>query len=745
MSTKTIYKRIALVAVATLGAGVLSVAPASAAAVLDANMAQTGTAGTNNSIVVAGTAATAINTVTTDTALACGYKITDPLGNVAYIGTGVANATVGTATIAASVCTLTFATTYLTTTGKWAIGYVADTVAADLNTEAKIIAAYAVGASSEDTAFFVTKATPSFSGGTGRTVTSATAISQDVNGVVTVNIVADNASSSYVVSSTGVGSMTSAFATDAGFTAQTLTATANDVVVNNNGTTPAGGVTWTPAATTGKSFIQIKTSSAVAGEQKVSVTPLNASGTPGTPVTATITWGATPAVAAGTTTSVLNAGTGTTATGSDATVLVSKSATGQQANIIVTVKDQAGNALNGQTVSASISGPGLIAATATATAGTGNARVASVTLSSSQNVASIHVNADGTSGVGTISVSVGATVVATETVSFFDSPATVTAVQNHKVLSSAGGTAGITPAANAGTGADIANTPAVILTVLDKNGLRVTGLTTTQISAVSSDSTVMSETITLAQSDGTGAANTVSGNYNVQVSSVAKASGSTATLKFKVVVSAALGTFIESAPLTYTLGGAPASVALSLDKSSYSVGEAAVATLTLKDSSGNAARDGDHANILTAALTSSLAVNKALFGTTVSSLGGVATVSFNAPATSSDAWAITGTTGTGPSTAAEKGKALSASASVSNASADAATDAANEATDAANAATDAALAAADAADAATAAAQDASDAVAALSASVSKMISSLRAQITSLTNLVIKIQKKVKA
>ena len=88
---------------------------------------------------------------------------------------------------------------------------------------------------------------------------------------------------------------------------------------------------------------------------------------------------------------------------------------------------------------------------------------------------------------------------------------------------------------------------------------------------------------------------------------------------------------------------------------------------------------------------------------------------------------------------------LSATATVVNASVDAATDAANEATDAANAATDAALAAADAADAATAAAQDASDAVAALSATVAKLVASLKAQITSLTNLVIKIQKKVRA
>jgi len=78
-------------------------------------------------------------------------------------------------------------------------------------------------------------------------------------------------------------------------------------------------------------------------------------------------------------------------------------------------------------------------------------------------------------------------------------------------------------------------------------------------------------------------------------------------------------------------------------------------------------------------------------------------------------------------------------------SADAASDAAAEATDAANAATDAANAAAEAADAATAAAQDAADAVAALSTQVTEMVSALKKQITALTNLVIKIQKKVKA
>ncbi len=89
--------------------------------------------------------------------------------------------------------------------------------------------------------------------------------------------------------------------------------------------------------------------------------------------------------------------------------------------------------------------------------------------------------------------------------------------------------------------------------------------------------------------------------------------------------------------------------------------------------------------------------------------------------------------------------AVETAGTASDATAQAAADAAAEATDAANAATDAANAAAEAADAATAAAQDAADAVAALSTQVSEMVNALKKQITALTNLVIKIQKKVKA
>ena len=82
---------------------------------------------------------------------------------------------------------------------------------------------------------------------------------------------------------------------------------------------------------------------------------------------------------------------------------------------------------------------------------------------------------------------------------------------------------------------------------------------------------------------------------------------------------------------------------------------------------------------------------------------------------------------------------------VTNPGVDAATAASEAAEAAANDATDAAITAGEAAEAASALAQEAVDAVAELSASVTKLISALKAQITTLTNLVIKIQKKVKA
>jgi len=135
--------------------------------------------------------------------------------------------------------------------------------------------------------------------------------------------------------------------------------------------------------------------------------------------------------------------------------------------------------------------------------------------------------------------------------------------------------------------------------------------------------------------------------------------------------------------------------------------------------------------------TVTLTVDSATYGQTDDAAGYVGTSAVTA--------AVAGTTtGVGASLAPAGVNKVVLDTTAVTATSDA-VDAANEATDAANAATDAANAAAEAADAATAAAQDAQAAVAALASQVADLIAGIKAQITALTNLVIKIQKKVKA
>jgi hypothetical protein len=178
-----------------------------------------------------------------------------------------------------------------------------------------------------------------------------------------------------------------------------------------------------------------------------------------------------------------------------------------------------------------------------------------------------------------------------------------------------------------------------------------------------------------------------------------------------------------------------------------------VYTVTAKDANGYAVPDGLALSTYVASVASvgtagSLAAETGL--TDKSALGEWKTTKVAAPSSTTDittTFTLQGTAGTAHANLVKAlaGTKPTATFSVSNPSIDAATDAANEAAQAASDATDAALAAADAADAATTKAQEAVDAVATLSAQVSKLITALKAQITTLTNLVIKIQKKVKA
>jgi len=457
---------------------------------------------------------------------------------------------------------------------------------------------------------------------------------------------------------------------------QTVASAANATVTPISGTAgnfSAGArVVSTANDTTTLTSVNITATSTVAGVQTLTTQSINSTtGVVTTIGTATITFGAAPVVTASTSKVYLSAGEdcaaaddagGVTLASTAGVTLAAGNTTG--AALCITINDQNGTAINGQALSFTIAGPGLItAATGAGAATTGTVRAASLTATTqaATNRARLGITADGTSGVGTITVTSGTTVIATKTVTFYGAVKTLTAVQNHKIGSTAGAALGDGSAAPAAT--TTGTTAAVIITAKDANGVVVPGLT---ITAKSSDTTVMSETITVTADDGTKGAG--AGTYNVQVNSVANTSGKAATLTFRVMSGTTV--LAETAALPYTLGGAVATVALSLDKPTYSQGSAAVATLTLKDASGNPAFDGDHANILTAALSTSMSVVKTLaFSTTATSaasLGGTSKVSFNAPASATAEWKISGTTGAGPSV--DSAKALSATASVTDSS-----------------------------------------------------------------------------
>jgi len=242
------------------------------------------------------------------------------------------------------------------------------------------------------------------------------------------------------------------------------------------------------------------------------------------------------------------------------------------------------------------------------------------------------------------------------------------------------------------------------------------------------------------------------GGYAVTASSsTGSTSGKKATLTIRVVDPAVTtSTAYLTITKDVTLGGSVAKEVITLDASSYEPGAGMVVKVTATDSLGNPVYDG--------AATPTLTANKAISGSLTLSGHGVAGGYLNGVADTQ----VRDTDGTVLNAngvyAPAAGGNFRLSGTSGNATADlisvtgtvddgsgAAIDAANEATDAANAATDAANAAAEAADAATAAAQDAQAAVAELATQVASLIAGIKAQITSLTNLVIKIQKKVKA
>jgi hypothetical protein len=407
---------------------------------------------------------------------------------------------------------------------------------------------------------------------------------------------------------------------------------------------------------------------------------------------------------------------------SDSSVATLATASATVKAVIRVLNNNASAAAVAESITVTVTGPGVVRKSGDTTAGK------SIKVVGDGND-DIEILSDGTAGVASIVVATTSVTYPAKTVTFYAAAAkTITVATNKPVIGVA------------------ATTDVVRATAVDANG-NVWAGTAYIVAATAADALIAGSS--------TPVACTYNSTYKFHACPVTgKLAG---TANFNVIdastVALATATSASTAAVTVSIG-TPASAKISFDKATYAPGEKALVHVTVYDAAGKVIPAQTVTNAFAADIVSNVSFSSGnLTGSaspvivantdaTVPQTAGTATYVVYMPQASGTV-TLTATGSTGLATAGRV--AVEASADVVNESVTAAVDAANEATDAANAATDAANAAAEAADAATAAAQDAQAAVAALATSVSSLIAGIKAQITSLTNLVIKIQKKVKA
>ncbi|QLL24299.1 hypothetical protein DLE04_00865 [Actinobacteria bacterium IMCC26103] len=636
MSTKTTFKRIALVTVAALGFGVMSVVPSTAATSADTLTLSAATASMKDS-----------ETSTAQTATVAFYAetTTDSMTVTAYVTSAPAGST--------AVPQLTLA---------------------------------------ETSNAFVS---------TSRITAAAGLVGDKLNQVAYVSPSADT---KYVTAKFKVNLVAATGSEAAGVKAGTYVLTLAPAVTNGGGVKNSANVTLTVTVTAD-------------------------------PLTDTVATSATSIITtSGDTTNTTDATVTASKTAQTAATAAISSASNQVAYIKVTLKNAAGVTTTGESYTAIVkSGPGLLGSgaltntyAATAGGGTADARGRAITVRGNNVVA---VFGDGSSGVSTIEIqSALGVVLATETLTFFGTATKATATAAIGVI---------------GTAAATANT--ILVKVEDAAGVSVSNITTMYVTSSAT------ATISGAYTSQTVAYDTTDKGYYVTVTGVA---AGTASVTVGTKSSAAATTGVDANSVSIRVGGGATKlddVLVTFDKASYLPGELAVITVKPVDAAGLILAPDTYTVFATGGIVAPVALGSSsatITGTTTPNGGlgtvdGVVTYKVYMPAYSGT-FVFKYTTGT-MATTAKSAVARTISVTTSTPDSGAAQAAAEEATAAANDATDAALSAAEAAEAATAMAQEAVDAVAELSAQVTSLISALRAQITALTNLVVKIQKKVKA
>jgi hypothetical protein len=245
---------------------------------------------------------------------------------------------------------------------------------------------------------------------------------------------------------------------------------------------------------------------------------------------------------ASTTTSIINSGETISAT-TDATVYASKTVSSDAAAVIViTQKNAAGSSVT-ESLTATVSGSGLVGA------GSNHATMSALGRSISVKAGDyIGLFADGTSGAGTVTItSQSGVVLATEKVTFYGDVAKVVTTVKKPVIAT-------------GTTTDVLSAVAY-----DANGVIVGSGTLT---ATSSDLAVISNSVT--------SASIVNGEALFPLTGVKTGAAG-------IVVKSGL---ISADTATVRVEGTAGSVKLAFDKATYAPGEAALITVTVLDTVG---------------------------------------------------------------------------------------------------------------------------------------------------------------
>jgi hypothetical protein len=651
MSTKTSFKRIALVAVTALGAGVLSVAPASAATSTTYLIAGIGTvtpavpvAGTQVVIPVTatntGTVVSAINpheatlttipsnsllTATSTTSDITGFDAAEFAATVSATRMGIA-ATAAVAGTTGAQITITNHTTDIGAYTAVAIGSFAFTP----DVPGKYV--LTISGSTAKTVTITVSGAALLQANSGLGKAAGTQIVGRQSAAVFTAPKGSVAGTQYQITATGASiiSVTQGEETNpASATSYAGTTTGVNYLSGSNfasGAIYTGVGTVTQAEFTGGTplleQLVVQFSSATAGDAVLTIKSVN--GTTGALTTVgsvTVTYGSADALTLSLANSEFHMAKSNDAPDvtSDAVAVIQSAAVAtQRANIRITLNDGTDAPLYGQTVSASLSGPGLIAWASTRT-GDGTQRgTLSYTMGASENEEFLVVSGDGSGGVATITFKIGTTTIATKTITFYGAATTLSAVINDAYIENGA-----------------VNNNAVFVTAKDANGVVVPGTLiyaksgSTTIATVAATATTETAALASVASNGQATLALTAGTAAFTVTGGTKGA---ATLTFGLAADYSTGT---TTAVVNTVDDVAETVTMAFDKASYTPGEKATLTITAKDVNGSpVADDSVSTSFLAGACTPSLSISSAIFDANVKFNDGKATAEFFMPATS---------------------------------------------------------------------------------------------------------------